>query len=264
MTRGETELMRCCCVIPVFNHAATAPAVIDRARAVMRDVLVIDDGSDDSNLAKRYEGTDVEVICHPRNLGKGAALLTAVRTLAPRGFDYMITLDADAQHDPEDVPRFLPLLKSGGRTVVAGVRDFSVPNVPRRSKIGRALSDFVFYLETGKRISDSQSGFRAYPLQYVSRIRCSTLHYEFETELLVRCMWAGLDLAEVPISTRYDPPGERVTHFRPFLDNGRMVLLHARLIFRRILPFGTGKRLDAGLESASSDEAETMTGSLPS
>ena len=174
--------MRCCCVIPVFNHAATAPAVIERARAVMRDVLVIDDGSDDIDLAKLYENTDVEVVRHPRNLGKGASLLTAIRTLAPRGYDYMITLDADAQHDPEDIRRFLPLLESGGRTVVAGVRDFSVPNVPRRSKIGRALSDFCFLLETGKRISDSQSGFRAYPLPYVSRIRCTPLRYEFETE----------------------------------------------------------------------------------
>ena len=233
--------MRCCCVIPVFNHAATAPAVIERARAVMRDVLVIDDGSDDIDLAKLYEGTDVEVVRHPRNLGKGASLLTAIRTLAPRGYDYMITLDADAQHDPEDIRRFLPLLESGGRTVVAGVRDFSVPNVPRRSKIGRALSDFCFLLETGKRISDSQSGFRAYPLPYVSRIRCTPLRYEFETELLVRCMWTGLDLAEVPISTHYDPPGKRVSHFRPFRDNGRMVLLHIRLMFRRAFPFGMEK-----------------------
>ena len=95
--------MRCCCVIPVFNHAATAPAVIERTRAVMPDVLVIDDGSEDINLAERYAGTGVEVIRHPRNMGKGAALLTAIRTLAPRGYDYMITIDADAQHDPEDI-----------------------------------------------------------------------------------------------------------------------------------------------------------------
>lgn len=255
--------MRCCCVIPVFNHAATAPAVIERARAVMRDVLVVDDGSDDADLAKLYEGTDIEVVRHTRNLGKGAALLTAVRTLAPRGFDYMITLDADAQHDPEDVLRFLPLLKSGGRTVVAGIRDFSVPNVPRRSKIGRALSNFVFYLETGKRISDSQSGFRAYPLQPISHIRCASPRFEFETELLVRCMWAGLDLAEVPVSTHYDPPGERITHFRPFRDNARMVLLHARLILRRIFPFGETRLRDTELASTSAGGAETKTGNMP-
>ena len=256
--------MRCCCVIPVFNHAATAPAVIERARAVMSDVLVVDDGSDDADLAKLCEDTDVEVIRHPRNLGKGAALLTAIRTLAPRGFDYMITLDADAQHDPEDIPRFLPLLESGGRTIVAGVRDFSVPNVPRRSKIGRALSDFVFRLETGKRISDSQSGFRAYPLPYVSRIRCDSARYEFETELLVRCMWAGLDLAEVPISTHYDPPCERVTHFRPFRDNARMVLLHIRLILRRSFPFGAAKLRDAARIPTAADNTETELENMPS
>ena len=178
----------------------------------------------------------------------------------------MITLDADAQHDPEDIRRFLPLLEPGGRTLVAGTRDLSVPNVPVRSRIGRALSDFCFFIETGKRISDSQSGFRAYPLKYVSRIRCASLHYDFETELLTRCMWAGLDLAEIPISTRYDPPGKRVTHFRPFRDNGRMVLLHARLVFRRIFPSGEEKDLRDGgrAPSPAPDGAEPRTGSLPS
>ena len=174
-------------------------------------------------------------------MGKGAALLTAIRTLAPRGYDYMITLDADDQHDPEDIPRFLPLLERNDWTLVAGVRDFSVPNVPGRSKFGRAFSNFWFLVETGKKISDSQSGFRAYPLQYVSRIRCSSLHYTFETELLTRCMWAGLELAEVPISTHYDPPGERVSHFHPVRDNWRMTWLHTRLVFRRLVPFGVRK-----------------------
>ena len=76
-------------------------------------------------------------------------------------------------------------------------------------------------------------------------------------------MWAGLDLAEVPISTHYDPPGERVTHFRPFRDNARMVLLHARLILRRIFPFGAKKLRDAASASAPADEAEKTTGDLP-
>ena len=233
--------MLCCCVIPVFNHASTAPAVIERTRAVMPDVLVIDDGSEDIDLAEYYAGTGIEVIRHPRNLGKGAALLTAVRTLAPRGYDYMITLDADAQHAPEDIPRFLPMLEQNDWTLVAGVRDFSVPNVPGRSKFGRAFSNFWFLVETGKTISDSQSGFRAYPLKYVSQIECASLHYTFETELLTRCMWAGLELAEVPISTRYDPPGERISHFHPFRDNWRMSWLHTRLVFRRLVPFGIKK-----------------------
>jgi len=233
--------MRCCCVIPVFNHASTVHAVIERTRAVMPDVLVVDDGSEDINLAEHYAGTGIEVIRHPRNMGKGAALLTAIRTLAPRGYDYMITLDADAQHDPEDIPRFLPLLERNDWTLVAGVRDFSVPNVPGRSKFGRAFSNFWFFVETGRKISDSQSGFRAYPLQYVSKIKCSSLHYTFETELLTRCMWAGLELAEVPISTHYDPPGERISHFQPFRDNWRMTWLHTRLVLRRLIPFGVKK-----------------------
>ena len=233
--------MRYCCVIPVFNHAATASDVIERTRAITRDILVVDDGSEDVNLAECYAGTDIEVIRHPRNMGKGAALLTAIRTLAPRGYDYMITLDADAQHAPEDIPRFLPLLERNDWTLVVGVRDFSVPNVPDRSKFGRAFSNFWFLVETGKKISDSQSGFRAYPLKYVSQIRCRSLHYTFETELLTRCMWAGLELAEAPISTRYDPPGERISHFHPFRDNWRMAWLHTRLVLRRIVPFGVKK-----------------------
>jgi len=233
--------MRYCCVIPVYNHASTAPAVIARALAITPDVLVVDDGSEDADLRVLCADSGAEIVRHERNLGKGAALLTAIRTLAPRGYDYMITLDADAQHDPEDIPRFLPLLNDDCGTLVVGVRDFTVPNVPGRSKFGRAFSNFWFLVETGRTISDSQSGFRAYPLRYVSQIACSSRHYTFETELLTRCMWAGLDLAEVPITTHYDPPGERITHFRPFRDNWRMTWLHTRLVFRRLIPFGVKK-----------------------
>ncbi|MBR6241462.1 MAG: glycosyltransferase family 2 protein, partial [Lentisphaeria bacterium] len=162
--------MRYCCVIPVYNHASTAPDVIARTLAVTPDVLVVDDGSEDADLRELCAGSGAEIVRHERNLGKGAALLTAIRTLAPRGYDYMITLDADAQHDPEDIPRFLPLLHDDCGTLVVGVRDFTVPNVPGRSKFGRAFSNFWFLVETGKTISDSQSGFRAYPLRYVSQI----------------------------------------------------------------------------------------------
>lgn len=236
--------MRYCVAIPVYNNAGTIRDVVARVEAVTNDLLVVDDGSTDLDVAKALPG--IETIRLPRNQGKGAAILAAAAVLAPRGYDYMITLDADGQHYPEDLPRFIPEMERNDWTLLIGARDFSVPNVPDSSKFGRKLSNFWFYLETGKRVSDSQSGFRAYPLRYLVKIPCSTKRYNAETELLTRCAWANLELRDIPIRTHYLPPDERISHFRPFMDNFRISLLHARLIGRRLLPWPHKKLRESG------------------
>lgn len=227
--------MKWCVVIPVYNNAGTIRDVVARTLAVARNLLVVDDGSTDLDVAGALP--DVEVLTLPRNEGKGAAIVAAARLLAPRGFDYMITLDADGQHYPEDIPLFLPLMERNDFSLLIGARDFNAPNVPNSSKFGRRLSNFWFRLETGRRVADTQSGFRAYPLRYLLKVPCHTKRYNAETELLTRCAWAGLEFHDIPIRTHYLPPGERISHFRPFMDNFRISLLHARLIGRRLLPW---------------------------
>ncbi len=225
------------CVFPVYNHAGTLPPLVREARARIADVLVVDDGSTDADLAALLAGADVTVVRHAQNRGKGAALLTALDFARARGFSHLVTLDADGQHAPADLPRFLEAIRAAPQALVLGVRDFTVPHVPRSSRFGRTFSNFWIALETGVVCADTQCGFRAYPVALVSQLPLSGRRYDFEVEVLARGFWAGLPLAEVPVATWYAPPGLRVSHFRKVRDNLRLSRTHARLVGRRLWPW---------------------------
>lgn len=225
------------CAIPVFNHAATLLPLVRQCRAQVADVLVVDDGSTDADIAALLAGEAVTVIRHAQNSGKGAALLAALAFARERGFTHLVALDADGQHAPADLPRFLEAIRRAPEAVVVGVRDFSVPNVPQSSRFGRGLSNFWIALETGVVCADTQCGYRAYPVGLVSQLPASARHYDFEVEVLVRAFWAGLPLAEVPVATWYAPAGERITHFHKWRDNLRITHTHMKLVLRRLCPW---------------------------
>ena len=226
--------MKTLCVIPVYNHAATLAPLVRQCRKRVADVLVVDDGSTDADLAALLAGAEVTLLRHAENRGKGAALLTALAFARERGFSHLVTLDADGQHAPSDLPLFLEAVRRAPDALVVGVRDFSVPNVPKSSQFGRSFSNFWIALETGVVCADTQCGYRAYPVGLVSLLPLSGRHYDFEVEVLTRAFWAGLPLAEVPVATWYAPPGERVTHFRKGRDNLRITHTHAKLVLRRL------------------------------
>ena len=222
------------CAIPVYNNAATLPDVVRRAVAQGVAVLVVDDGSTDANAAELLRDLPATVVRHERNLGKGAAIRTALRHAADRGFSHLVTLDADGQHDPADLPAFLAAIEKNPAAMVIGVRDFSVPNVPGASRFGRRFSNFWVRVETGARLADTQSGFRAYPVAAFAGIPTGSRRYDFEIEALVRGLWAGLPAAEVPIATWYAPPGERISHFCKWRDNLLLTHAHVKLVVRRL------------------------------
>ncbi|MGD0463275.1 MAG: glycosyltransferase family 2 protein [Tepidisphaeraceae bacterium] len=222
------------CGIPVHNNAATIADVARRCREQIQSVVVVDDGSTDADLRELLKPLDVAVVRHSSNLGKGAALLTAFRYAAERGAEYLLTLDGDGQHFPEDIPVFLPRLAPD--TILIGSRDKIVGDMPRSSHFGRDFSDFWICVESGATLRDTQSGFRAYPVQPALGLRLACRHYNLEMEIITRAIWAGLAVKCVPIRARYFEVGQRVSHFRPFLDNLRISLLHTRLVLRRLLP----------------------------
>lgn len=225
------------CVIPVYNNLCTIHDVIRRVLLQTDHVLVIDDGSTDTDLAAYYrDSASVEVVRHPRNLGKGAALRTALEILKARDIAYMLTLDGDGQHFPEDIPLFYPVMESNDWTLAVGCRDFNAPNVPEKSRRGRAISNFWIKLETGADVDDSQSGFRLYPVRYVSRLHFLSKGYNFETEILTRSIWANLPVVNIPIRSYYPKPEERISHFRPLRDNFLISCMHMHLIGIRLLP----------------------------
>lgn len=235
-------------VIPVYNHGATLRQVVERALAVHPDVLVVDDGSSDRPLDTLH-GLKVRMAGHPLNQGKGAAIMTAARLARGLGMSHIVTIDADGQHDPVDFPRFAAMLAAEPMAIVVGARNFDTANVPGSSRFGRKFSNFWLRLQTGKTLSDTQSGFRAYPLAVLDGLKLRERHYSFEVEVLVRGAWAGVPLREVDIAVHYPPPGERVSHFKAFRDNLRLTLLNTHLTLRSVLPWPHRKLVaDAGGE----------------
>jgi len=222
------------CGIPVYNNAGTIADIVTRCRLQIADVVVIDDGSTDADLRELLKPLYVPVLRHPKNLGKGAALLTAFQYATERGAKYLITLDGDGQHFPEDIPQFVSALASD--TILIGSRQEVFGSMPKSSRFGREFSDFWICIETGKKVADTQSGFRAYPLQSVNALNLRSRHYNLEVEVVTRGIWAGLKMASVPIRVRYLEAAERVSSFRPFMDNARISLVHTRLVLRQLVP----------------------------
>ena len=116
------------CVVPVYNNAATVREVALGSRKHLQHVLVVDDGSTDTNVAELFAGTDISVVKHASNRGKGAALMTALEYVSAHGGSSMITIDADGQHYPDDIPSFIKDLQDN--VILVGCRDFTVANVP--------------------------------------------------------------------------------------------------------------------------------------
>jgi glycosyltransferase involved in cell wall biosynthesis len=223
-------------VIPVYNDKNTVKSVAMECRARIPQVLVVDDGSTDTDVEALFSGSDIRVLRHEENRGKGAAIRSALRYVKQQGGRFMITVDADGQHYPRDLEKFIPLLQDDDTAIVIGCRRFEGENIPRASSFGRKFSNFWLRVEAGVSIDDCQSGFRAYPVEHVSQLKLSGSHFDLEAEILARAIWAGLSLRTVSIDVWYPEPRLRISRFRPFVDNLRLTCMHARLVGRRLLP----------------------------
>jgi len=222
-------------VIPVYNHSGTLRDVVTKSLKVHDRVMVVDDGSTDGGV-DTLEGLEVDIVRHSKNLGKGAAILSAAKKALRSGMTHMVTVDADGQHDPDDLRHFIPELEAHPDAIIVGKRDFHGAYVPASSRVGRAISNFWLRVETGRSLGDAQSGFRVYPISLFQQLKLRERRYSLEIEILVRAAWAGIELREVDISIFYPLPAERVSHFRLFRDNLRLSLLNARLVMRAVVP----------------------------
>jgi len=230
-------------VIPVYNHGTTVLEVIQRCKLLHRDILVIDDGSRDLN-PDHFKTANVQVISHPRNMGKGAALKTAAKEAHLLGYTHMVTMDADLQHLPEDFLLFKQAILQEPSAIIVGKRNFCSPSIPRASIFGRSFSNFWFRVQTGQPMGDAQSGFRAYPLFIFQGLSLSQTRYDFEIEVLVKAAWAGVPIRDLDISVYYPPKSKRISHFQLFLDNARLTKLNTRLTLRSFIPWPHKKLLE--------------------
>ncbi len=231
-------------IIPVYNHPQKIAEVIKDSLTLEIPVFVVDDGSDDetATIIKGFN-KQITILHHPENRGKGAALCTGFSAAADKGHDYAITIDGDGQHLPEDALSMLADLRKNLATngkqkyIVVGTRTnmYQDKNVPWTSSFGRKFSNFWVWAAGGPLISDSQSGFRIYPLPEVLTLEVRAQKYQFEVEVLVKAKRKNITIISSEITSLYPKKNERVSHFRPWLDFWRNSLTFNRLVWQRVL-----------------------------
>jgi glycosyltransferase involved in cell wall biosynthesis len=229
--RKKTNEMSVCVVIPTYNNAATLAQVITDVAKYSDNIIVVNDGSTDNSEAIAISFPQVQLISYSKNVGKGWALRQAFAYATEHNYSYAITIDSDGQHFAKDLPVFIEKLETVKDAIIIGARNMDQSSVPGKSSFGNKFSNFWFKVETGISSPDTQSGFRAYPLNLLKDIRFFTGKYEFEIEVLVRAVWKGVKIEAVPVTVYYAPKEVRVSHFRPFKDFTRISILNTILVF---------------------------------
>lgn len=227
---------RACIVVPVFDHERALPALVDALRPVGLTCFLVDDGSGPAceqaiaDLAAAHPGL-VRRLRLDTNQGKGAAVVAGLRAALEAGFTHAIQIDADLQHRPSDIPRFVEASRRMPDAVVCGraVFDASIPPV---RYWGRWLTHVLVWVETlSIDIRDSMCGFRLYPLAAAVALDAREpfgRRMQFDTDAVVRLHWAGVPVLNLPTPVTY--PADGVSHFGMVADNLRMIALHVRLL----------------------------------
>jgi glycosyltransferase involved in cell wall biosynthesis len=237
--------MRTAVVAPTFNHGGMLPEVLAALKELGLPVIVVDDGSTDGtarHLDQWTDGRERIAVHHEKNRGKAAALQTGFAAAAQRGFTHAATIDTDGQHEVYDLPLLLEVSREHPEALIVGSRPRRIEGYPLGGRIGRALSNYFVWLESGVRVGDSQSGMRVYPLEGIVGLNARASRYAFETEVLTLAGWAGIAVKERQIRCRYRIPQGRVSHFRVVRDSAAGVRMHARLLARSCFP-GRGQSM---------------------
>lgn len=209
--------MRVLCAIPALDEEVAIGSVVLRARRHVAEVVVVDDGSSDGTAeVARLAGATV--LKHSSNRGKGEAYRTFWEHAKAGGFDALVTLDGDGQHDPDEIPLLLARLEAGD-DVAIGARWGASTEMPLWRKVGKRVLDYGTAAASdtparqGPRLTDSQSGFRAYSRRALDQIAPHQSGFSVESQMLIDAHQAGLRIGETRIHCRYDVDGSTLNSF---------------------------------------------------
>jgi glycosyltransferase involved in cell wall biosynthesis len=231
---GESPF-RPCAIIPVYNHQQKITQVLLGLHQFDLPCFLIDDGSDSdcakvlNDLATKYQW--IHLIRLPENFGKGAAVCSGLTYAQLQGYTHGLQVDADGQHDINDVTQFLTQARQSPHAVISGLRSYDAMPSARRG--GRKLTDFWVRINTlSSHLKDSMCGYRLYPLaETIELLKCKKIgtRMDFDTDILVRLYWQGLSVKNIPTKILYhdDIP----SHFDIIKDNIRISWMHTRLFF---------------------------------
>lgn len=231
--------MNPCLLVPIYNHGDAIADVLRPLAGLGMSTLVVDDGSDEATRQRlenvRRELPWVEMERLPENRGRGAALRYGYLWAADRHFSHVVQLDADGQHDPADVPRFLEIARRYPDAMILGQPIFD-RDAPASRVYGRQISRAIVWVETlSWSVGDPLCGFRCLPLEatirLIRRVRLGD-RMEFDPELVVRLMWDGVPVVNLPTRVRYVRGG--LSHFDLVWDNYRLARTYLRLAMRLV------------------------------
>ena len=170
------KTLKCCVIIPTYNNYKTLQKVIEGVLVYTEDVIVVNDGSTDATSEILVQFSQIQQIHLLQNKGKGNALRQGFKHAESLGYRYAITIDSDGQHFPEDIPTFIEALENetNKEVLLIGSRNMTQHGVPKKSSFGNKFSNFWFWVETGIRLQDTQSGFRLYPLFAMKKLKFYT------------------------------------------------------------------------------------------
>ena len=204
----------------------------------IEDVIIIDDGSDaeTAQIVDALAAADpkhIHIKHHSANLGKGAAVQTGLKFAEALGFDDALQVDADSQHNLDDVPQFIRLSKQSPGAMIMGAPIFD-ESIPAVRKYGRKITQLMIFLEAGARnLPDAMCGFRIYPVKETNKLGTMNSRMGYDPEVMIHAIWAGMSLEIVPTKVRYLSPEEGgVSHFRMVRDNLLNIWVHSRLLLQ--------------------------------
>lgn len=209
-------------LIPAYNEAARVGEVVTKTRQHVNEVVVIDDGSGD-DTAMVAEKAGAKVLRHEQNRGKGGAIATALDYFGRSDAEFAILLDADGQHDPAEIKKFVEAAQGDNAAVAVGTRMNDVRNMPRVRRWTNQFTSWVTGKLARQKIPDSQCGFRLLRRSVLKDLKFSTARFETETEMLIQAGRAGHKIVSVPIRTIYE--AGRASRIRPWRDTARFFKL---------------------------------------
>lgn len=226
------KTLKCCVIIPTYNNYTTLQKVIDGVLVYTDNVIIVNDGSTDSTSEILVQFPQIPQIHLSKNKGKGNALRQGFKHAESLGYHYAITIDSDGQHFPADIQTFIEALENdeNKEILLIGARNMTQLGVPKKSSFGNKFSNFWFWVETGTRLQDTQSGFRLYPIFAMKNLKLYTNKFEFEIEAIVKAAWNDIEVKNIPIQVHYELEN-RVSHFRPFKDFTRISILNTWFVF---------------------------------
>jgi len=204
-------------LIPAWNEGSRLLPVLETTLAYL-PVLVVDDGSHDDTSAVA-EAVGATVVCHERNRGKGVALVTGFKWATEHGYDAVLTLDADGQHDPTEIPKFLDAYQADAGDLIIGRRSFRRMPFPRF--VTTPLGTLMLSLALGEMIYDNQSGYRLYTRRCLEAFEATTTGFELEVEVIIQMVCKGMRIGWVDIRTIYGI--DKVSYFHPVKDTMRFL-----------------------------------------